>query len=357
MIPISRGDDRHDRGTHSPKPAHGWRVLPTAHCASAKAPKVPQGLTRRLTLEQGRRTSILHSRTNWVVQTRVRVQGYFVVTFYERTTPGPCRPLRAFWCHGCLPGATSRGRSSTPAGPVPPSSPGRCLAPALSRALETGPVDALLKALRAVPCLYARTAEVHCCLQQAPPANVRASWYDHLQSTATAVTNLAPSVDVLAVEIPVPASALPSGLLAAGVHTVLAGLVYCCQSETTQLYDGIETSRWEYTIATHDFFPFVLSPVYSLDHPRHLAWRQPVLLLQPEVSFTRHGISSSSPGRASVSTLIESSFHEAGKRYYAAITRDFPKAFRVVKPLRETDAPVRWWETTLLTDLTTLRAR
>jgi hypothetical protein len=176
-------------------------------------------------------------------------------------------------------------------------------------------------------------------------------WKDYLLTASDVLTNLPDYVDLLAVEIPVSPAALPDGILAEGTHTVLAGMMYYCNGNTISLYKDIETSAWEYTLGRKEFFPLVLSPVYPSNHPRHVAWRQPVALLQPESSFTRHGISSSAPSRPTISALVESAFLRAGKQYFGFVTRNLPKALRVIKPLLETSSPVQWWRTRLLVEL------
>lgn len=210
-------------------------------------------------------------------------------------------------------------------------------------------VKSLIEALREFPCLYASRAEIHCFSQLAFASDDQRSWDRFLLSVAALITEFADSADVLAVELPVRANASPRHLLAQVTHSFLSGLVHYCNEDPAQLYTGIESAKWECTLMNRDFFPLVLSPVYPIDHPRHVRWRQPVILLQPEASFTRHGISSLAQGRKRISAATEQAFLKAGKPYYGHITRDLPKSFRVIKPVSETDLPIRWWETVTVT--------
>jgi hypothetical protein len=205
--------------------------------------------------------------------------------------------------------------------------------------------NAFLKALRETPCPYATRAHVECAEQPAFPLDDGGQWQDYYSSLTSLVRQLADSADILAVELPTPADASPHHLLAQVTHTLLAGLIHHAGGDTRQLYRGIESSEWEYTLMNRDFFPLVLSPAYPMRHPRHVRWRQPVILLQLESSFSRHGISSVAEGRERLSATVERAFLRMGKRYHGHITRNLPKAYRVIKPLRVSDPPIRWWDT------------
>lgn len=205
--------------------------------------------------------------------------------------------------------------------------------------------SALIKALRENPCPYANRAEIRFTLQALFAPDEGERWQGYFTSITSLVRELSDSADILAIELPAPADASPHHLLAEVTHTLLAGLIFHCSGETRLLYHGIESTRWEYTLMNRDFFPLVLSPTYPIHHPRHVRWRQPVILLQPESSFTKHGISSAGEGRQRLSATVERAFLKAGKRYHGHITRDLPKAYRVIKPISVTDQPIRWWET------------
>lgn len=203
----------------------------------------------------------------------------------------------------------------------------------------------LIAALRATPCPYASQADVRCALHSAFALDDRVLWQTYFSTVASLVRGLADSADILAIELPTPADACPRNLLAQFAHTLLAGLFHFCNGHSRQLYAGIESSQWEYTLMNRDFFPLVLSPAYPTHHPRHVRWRQPVMLLQPESSFTRHGISSTSVTRERISASVETAFLKAGRQYHGHVTRCLPKAYRVVKPVSEADPPIRWWDT------------
>jgi hypothetical protein len=203
---------------------------------------------------------------------------------------------------------------------------------------------ALINALRETPCPYASRAQIQCALQPMFALHDDGLWQSYCSSITSVVRELADLSDILAVELPVPADASPHHLLAEITHTLLAGLIDDSKGDTRQLYDRIESTGWEYTLMDRDFFPLLLSPVYPIHHPRHLRWRQPVILLQPESSFSRHGISSRDKGRKRLSATVECAFLRAGKRYHGHITRSLPKAYRVIKPFRMADPPIRWWD-------------
>ena len=209
--------------------------------------------------------------------------------------------------------------------------------------------DALIAALRETPCPYASRAEVRCASHPLFALHDRVLWRTYLASVTSLVRGLADSTDVLAIELPTPAGACPRKLLAQVTHTLLAGLIQLCKGDARQLYAGIDSARWEYTLMHRDFFPLVLSPVYPPHHPRYVRWRQPVVLLQPESSFTKHGISSASAGRKRISASVERAFLEAGKQYHGHVTRLLPKAYRVVKAVSEADPPICWWDTLTFT--------
>jgi hypothetical protein len=214
--------------------------------------------------------------------------------------------------------------------------------------------NALIAALRATPCPYAARAEVRCASQAMVAVDDGVLWRTSFSSIASLVRELADSADLLAIELPSLSDTCPRNLLAQVTHTLLSGLFRFCNGDSRQLYAGIESGQWEYTLMNRDFFPLVLSPVYPAHHPRHVGWRQPVILLQPESSFTRHGISSASAERERISTSVEGAFLRAGRQYHGQVTRGLPKAYRVVKPASEADPPIRWWDTpTLAVECTT----
>jgi hypothetical protein len=202
----------------------------------------------------------------------------------------------------------------------------------------------LVKALRNVPCLYAGVADIHVYLQHTFVLDDRSAWNGYFAGAGAFLRILPETVDIAALELPIPASGAPEGLLARAAHTILAGLVWYASGDVRILYQGIENTAWELRLFNRNFFPLILSSAYPGNHPRYVTWRQPVVLLQPEHSFTRHGVSSRNAERTRLSHRTEAAFRREGRRYFAEITRELPKAFRLIKPLMEESPPVVWWK-------------
>jgi hypothetical protein len=175
-----------------------------------------------------------------------------------------------------------------------------------------------------------------------------AAWRVYFAETTAFIAAAPESADIIALEVPIRGSSLPTGLLARAIHTALAGITLSSTGDATAMYRDIESWSWEFRVCGCDFFAFVLSPAYPRDHARYIAWRQPLILLQPEHSFTSHGISSQNTDRATLSRRSELAFQSAGRHYLAEITRRLPKALRLIKPLTAGDPPIAWWKTALL---------
>jgi hypothetical protein len=201
---------------------------------------------------------------------------------------------------------------------------------------------ALLAALRDVPCLYSEVADVRVLLYPSFDLFDQSAWLKYALGVGSFLIDLPPTVDIAAIELPAPPLAPPDDRLSRLVHTVLAALAAMSGNALT-LYDRIERADWELSLFGREFFALLLSGGYPRDHPRHLAWRQPVILLQPEESFTRHRISSASVERSYLSIRTERAFRRRGRRYLPVITRAMPKSYRLIKPVDETSAPVTWW--------------
>lgn len=186
---------------------------------------------------------------------------------------------------------------------------------------DDSPCASVLEALSQTPCPFAGSARGH--LSLPAPA-----------SLAMALRRMTETEDFVACPL------LPAVDVSASVHAVLLDL-----AGSPRLYDGIETHEWTLRTDYGTFFPMLMSPSYPSQHPRHLNVLHPVLVLQSEESFSRRGISSTSPRRAELSVITERSFCSSGREYFAQITRELPKAFRVIKPFAPSEPPVRWWET------------
>lgn len=201
---------------------------------------------------------------------------------------------------------------------------------------------ALLAALRDVPCLYSEVADVRILLYPSFDLFDESAWLKYASGVGRFVLDLPPTVDIAAVELPAPALGPCDDLLSRLVHTLLAALAAMSDHQVS-LYDHIEQADWELRLFGREFFALLLSGGYPSGHPRHLTWRQPVILLQPEDSFTRHRISSATVERSHLSIRTERAFRNRGKNYLPLITRVMPKSYRLIKPLDERSAPVTWW--------------
>lgn len=192
--------------------------------------------------------------------------------------------------------------------------------------------EMLLSTLMRTPCPYAAGAKGRI-VDAAAPQSIGAyvSWL-------VAGTELAGPTDFVACEVPWIDACPSSPEFSAAIHDVLLGVV-----GAGRLYAGIETASWRLRTDDAELFPFVMSPGYATTHPRYLDWPAPVLVLQLEDSFTRHGITSRTSRRAALSTTAERRFELAGREYFGQITRTLPRSWRVIKPLTSNDPPIAWW--------------
>ncbi len=195
----------------------------------------------------------------------------------------------------------------------------------------------LRAALDRTPCPMAQTATGKVVVL--PEAGVSQPWTEFLRQLHDALERSAPSVDFIAGALPVRAERMSVEALAAAVHGVLLHL-----TAPPALYEGIESPSWTLRTSSGDYFPILMSVSYEYAHPRYLDWPFPVLLLQPELSFARRGISSSWAKRNELSLAVERRFRGLGREYFGDITRSLPKSLRVVKPISPGDSPVRWWQ-------------
>lgn len=133
-------------------------------------------------------------------------------------------------------------------------------------------------------------------------------------------------------------------LLARSVHTVLYHL-HGALGPSRSLYTAIDSTAWDLELLGLPYFAFAFAPFYTGNHIRYS--HNPTegfLLLQPDASFDRHGISSGASNRLALSRAIEEDFETAGIHYFGSLTRTAPKSHRVIKPPSPSGIPVRWWE-------------
>jgi hypothetical protein len=203
-------------------------------------------------------------------------------------------------------------------------------------------------ALRTMPCPYAPAAT----LTVIGPCRAGGFPYAAGSSMEALAAQLCapPKFDAVALALPAADGESLLARLAAVVHSVLYRLSCCAHGCADELYRDITLPTWEFRAGKFDYFPFAVHPLYPPAHPRHIA-ADPVLVFQSEVSFERHGISSSSDGRRDLSLLVESAFARAGRFYVSDITRNWPKAYRTVKPFHPSDGPVEWWREPLIEDI------
>lgn len=197
------------------------------------------------------------------------------------------------------------------------------------------PEAELRAALARIPCPLAAGASGKLLL---PEGGGSRSWDGLLQELDLVLAGDGAALDFLACVLPVPLDGCGIGDLAAAVHALLLHL-----SSPADLYAGIEAPAWTLRTRSGEYFPLLMSAFYPEAHPRYLEWPTPVLLLQPEESFGRRGISSSWGKREELSLTVERRFRQLGREYFGEITRRLPKSLRVIKPLRSSDEPVRWW--------------
>jgi hypothetical protein len=211
--------------------------------------------------------------------------------------------------------------------------------------IDASQLSGLADTLRSIPCPFARDSRIE--VLSLASQNGDADWHTYVLAVADLLERTGAATDVVACPLPVPHRALPDELLAQIVHTVLAGAVLRSGEPLHTLYCEIETFRWEFRLFGVDYFPLVMAPVYPSSHPRFIQYPQPVLLLQPEASFARRRVSSSSQTRTRLSSQCERSFERSARDYFGDITRKFPKAHRVIKPLLVQSPPIRWWHSNL----------
>uniref|UniRef100_A0A0G4H782 ADP-ribosylation factor n=1 Tax=Chromera velia CCMP2878 TaxID=1169474 RepID=A0A0G4H782_9ALVE len=99
---------------------------------------------------------------------------------------------------------------------------------------------------------------------------------------------------------------------------------------------------WRFTFNGASFFITSFAPCYPKSHPRYAhgsadGW----VLLQPDISFARRGIPDTHDNV--VVQRVRAAFADAGASYSMPPTVRFPTATQIVRPLSDSDKPVKWW--------------
>lgn len=213
---------------------------------------------------------------------------------------------------------------------------------AVIRRLEHDRSPALQRFLGASPCPYAAHAEV-----------VHVAWPDpqvtsnRLDALARELSDLACHADRDLLVLQVDGSERLENVEGAArlVRALLLGLIERDRSE--QALPGAEMTdpRWDFLFGAEAWFVSLFAPFYPEGHTR---WSgEPdvaFVLLQPEASFRRRGISSQHPHREALSRAVADRFEAAGIHHDPVANASRPKCLRYVKPVAPNDPPVRWWD-------------
>jgi hypothetical protein len=113
----------------------------------------------------------------------------------------------------------------------------------------------------------------------------------------------------------------------------------------------VDSPDWLFSFGDCKFYPIALAPCYAAESSRfNYGHTSTVILFQPVAAFERRH----EPGGESIPSRlreqIRRAFHCKGQEYNLNITLGPCECFRVIKPLRNNDALVRWWEAPLYTD-------
>ncbi|WP_224279796.1 YqcI/YcgG family protein [Nocardioides lacusdianchii] len=112
------------------------------------------------------------------------------------------------------------------------------------------------------------------------------------------------------------------------------------------------TPGWQFTYAGQRLFVTVFSDVYSPDHVRHSP-RGTYFMLQPEESFSHHGIGGSHKDSDKIKTKVRENFASRGMSYPHDLIASRIEAHLYLLP--ETgEEPVVWWDPTRDPDQSTL---
>ena len=113
----------------------------------------------------------------------------------------------------------------------------------------------------------------------------------------------------------------------------------------------IGSRGWRFRFNRTDFFVTSFAPCYPETSSRYsFGANRAFLLLQPELSFLRHGLPPDSahtnwdrPENIRDKTRV--AFRDAGRAYHIPKTTKYPMAEHIVKPLKDDGVSVvRWWQ-------------
>jgi small GTP-binding protein len=112
----------------------------------------------------------------------------------------------------------------------------------------------------------------------------------------------------------------------------------------------VGTRGWNFCFNQEDFFATTFAPCYPPTSSRYaFGTGRAFLLLQPEMSFARHGLPPDTPTTnweepKTIRDKTRLAFRKAGREYYIPKTTRYPPAEHIVKPLHDDGVGVvKWW--------------
>lgn len=106
-----------------------------------------------------------------------------------------------------------------------------------------------------------------------------------------------------------------------------------------------DVDHWVAFVAGKRLFVFTLCPFYGESHPRRSATTASYIVIQFLNSFRKINMHRMSLAeKRQLSDKVKSVFTKAGVDYFAYITQASPEALKLVKPLRQGDPPIKWWQ-------------
>lgn len=128
-------------------------------------------------------------------------------------------------------------------------------------------------------------------------------------------------------------------------HTVLRELYVADKRGTDNLYKGIETPHWQYSVCGCLVFPSTFASLYPPAHSRSTGRLPGVfILLHKESSFQRRLFCPLDPRGAKARQDIRWNFQVTGQEYNWARSIDARAALKMVHPIEPMSASVRWWK-------------
>ncbi|SLG78069.1 Uncharacterized conserved protein [Mycobacteroides abscessus subsp. massiliense] len=103
---------------------------------------------------------------------------------------------------------------------------------------------------------------------------------------------------------------------------------------------------WYFTYQGERYFVLALGGCYPNDHARHtFDSTATMLVFQPDSAFER-AASSAADGRIPAATrnLIRERYRQAGMSYDLIHTQSSVESHRFVKPIKQGEPPIKWWE-------------